>query len=195
VQIKKRRATFSKDLSLRLLKKSDDKNVCRWLSSSYIVQHSFVVPGPKSRPSDFFTEAYALRHFETLLSDPRRMTFAIMLDDIHVGNVGLKDICWQALTAECFIEIGEADFRGHGLGKLALKELLHRAFFNHGLRKIDLDVLEFNFPAIKVYDRLGFRVQGQSAWHYDEFGQYWRVLRMTINIENFTHSWAQGFVF
>lgn len=156
------------------------------MSSSYIVQHSFVVPGPKSRPQDFSTQAYARRHFEVLLNDPGRLTFAILLEGRHVGNVGLKDICWQTLTAECFIEIGEANYRGHGLGQMALKKLLQRAFFKLNLIKIDLDVLEFNFPAIKIYDRLGFMVQGQSAWHYDEFGQYWRVLRMTIKKENFS---------
>lgn len=150
------------------------------MTSSYILQHSFVIPGPKSPPSDFATADYAIRYFDILISDPLRLTFAIMLNGLHIGNVGLKEICATTMMAECFIEIGEHEFRGQGLGINAMKQLLNFAFFDYGLREIELDVLEFNFRALKVYNRLGFKARGQSGWHYDEFGQYWRVLKMGI---------------
>lgn len=172
---------ISSSLLLRPLEKRDIKNVCRWMTSSYILQHSFVVPGPNLLPHDFRTIDYAERYFEMLLNDKKRLTFAIVLSDTHIGNIGLKDISYDRLTAECFIEIGEPRFRGCGLGGRAMERLLNDAFLVRGLNRIDLDVLEFNFPALKVYDRLGFVAMGQSGWHYDEFGQYWRVLRMSIN--------------
>jgi RimJ/RimL family protein N-acetyltransferase len=169
----------SSKLLLRPLAKSDNINVCRWMISSYILQHSFVIPGPKSLPNDFATKDYAFRYFDMLLSDPKRLSFAIVIGNVHIGNIGLKEICPKEMTAECFIEIGDAFYRGQGFGSSAMKQLLNIAFC-HKLTRVDLDVLEFNFPALKVYDRLGFVKTGQSGWHYDEFGQYWQVLRMSI---------------
>lgn len=177
-------AASSSSVMLRRLEKRDSGNVCRWMTCSYILQHSFVIPGPKSPPSDFATIEYALRYFDMLMTDGRRTTFAILFEKHHIGNVGLKEICHAEKSAECFIEIGERGFRKKGLGMDAMTLLLDFAFFELGLLEVNLDVLEFNFPALKIYDRLGFIVVGTSGWHYDEFGQYWRVLRMSIRQNN-----------
>jgi RimJ/RimL family protein N-acetyltransferase len=56
---------------------------------------------------------------------------------------------------------------------------------NFGLEKIELDVLEFNTPAIKIYNRLGFVAEPSFMWHYDEFGMYWHVIKMSISKSNF----------
>lgn len=172
-------------VALRRLQKSDSGNVCRWMTCSYILQHSFVIPGPKSPPSDFATVEYALRYFDMLMTDRRRITFAILSDGRHIGNVGLKEMCEINNSAECFIEIGEQRFRNRGLGTTAMTLLLEFAFLEQGLLEVTLEVLEFNFPAIKIYERLGFSVIGSNGWHYDEYGQYWRVLRMRIRHDQF----------
>lgn len=133
-------------------------------------------------PDDFGTESYAERYFEQLIADEHRRTFAIIYNDQHIGTVGLKDILAIEKTAECFIEIGETSCRGKGFGLGAMMLVLNYAFLDMRLEHVCLDVLEFNFPAIKVYDRLGFSSYGFNSWHYDEFGQYWRVLRMRISL-------------
>jgi RimJ/RimL family protein N-acetyltransferase len=172
--------TRASSLMLRPLEPCDNVNVCRWMSYPYIVQNSFVIKSPKIVPHDFGTYDYATRYFDMLITDRRRKTFAIMFSGIHIGNIGLKEINPEKLSAECFIEIGETQFRGHGLGTIAMGQLLDYAFINRGLLEVELEVLEFNAPAIKVYDSLGFRLKGHSGWHYDEYGQYWRVLKMAI---------------
>lgn len=177
---KKRIQQAKAKLSLRNLAKSDCNNVCRWLESSYILQYSFVVSGKKSLPKDFSTIEYGLRYFQMILSDPNRVTFALEMGNVHIGNIGLKEINRIDLTAECFIEIGEAKYRGQGLGSRAMTELLDFAYFRYGLEQVELDVLEFNLAAITVYQRLGFSTVGFNGWHYDEYGQYWRVLRMSL---------------
>lgn len=167
-------------LSLRPLLRSDCFNVCQWLTSSYILQYSFVVSGKKSLPKDFSTAEYGLRYFNMILSDPKRVTFAMMCNGQHVGNVGLKGIDKATSNAECFIEIGESKYRSKGLGTLAMIKVLDFAYFTYDLDEILLDVLEFNLKAIRVYHRLGFITIGFNGWHYDEYGQYWRVLRMSL---------------
>jgi RimJ/RimL family protein N-acetyltransferase len=169
------------NLDFRKLNYGDKERVCKWMSSSYILHHSFVIPGPNCSPRDFATKQYAERYFETLIKDKRRITFAILSNKRHIGNVGLKSIDRLLGVTECFIEIGEKDLRNRGFGYLAMSYAINFAFYKLELKQIDLDVLEFNYPAIKLYARLGFETIGVSAWHYDEFGQYWRVLQMSLN--------------
>jgi RimJ/RimL family protein N-acetyltransferase len=173
------RTTSKEKISLRPLKKSDCSNVCRWLSYPYILQYSFVISAKKNLPKDFSTTDYGTRYFNLLLSDHKRITFAIVFDGEHIGNIGLKEIDHETLSAECFIEIGEAKYRNRGLGPKAMSKLISFAF-KYGLKEIQLDVLEFNLAAIKVYSRLGFITTHTSGWHYDEYGQYWQVLRMSL---------------
>lgn len=165
---------------LRPLRLLDRDRVCRWMSDPYVIQHSFVVPGPSSLPSDFFTLAYAARYFDLLFTDASRRTYAILYNAKHIGNVGLKDIDQSRGHAECFIEIGEKSLRGRGIGQTAMAHLLNIGFGKLGLLTIELEVLEFNVAAIQIYQKLGFRKLASSSWHYDEFGMYWRVLRMGL---------------
>lgn len=168
-------------ISLRAIEQSDKNSVCRWMTSSYILHNSFVIPSAKSVPNDFGTFAYAERYFTMLLSDPYRRVYAIAYDGVHIGNVGLKEISFKSMTAECFIEIGDLKFRGQGVGTKAMRLLLEIAFLKLSLDTISLDVLEFNFPALKIYHRLGFSFERENGWHYDQFGLYWRVVKMKLN--------------
>lgn len=167
-------------VNLRPLKHSDRELICRWMSDPYVVEHSFVVPGPSSIPLDFYTEAYAHRYVDLLLSDPARHTFAILYDSVHIGNVGFKDININEHRAECFIEIGERNLRGRGIGQQAMALLLIFGIKELGLKTVELEVLEFNVSAIKIYQKLGFQTLLPYSWHYDEFGIYWRVLKMRL---------------
>lgn len=172
-------------VSIRPLAKKDIHNVIRWMTSSYVLQHSFVVLSPKIIPHDFATSQYAKRYFNLLREDARRKTFVINYKTWPIGTVGLKDIDARKQRAECFIEIGDAAYRGRGIGNLAMRQILDIAFSKLCLHQIDLDVLEFNAPAIKTYHRLGFKSQPSTSWHYDEFGQYWKVMRMSLIEEHY----------
>lgn len=182
----------SAKIHLRPLNHKDKKRVCRWMSSSFIIHHTFVVPGLYALPSDFATYSYAERYFYQLMTDRKRETFAIMKNAEHVGNIGLKDIDWDKQKADCFIEIGSPSFRGQGNGFEAMKQLLVRAFLELKLVTVELDVLEFNLSALKIYQRLGFIGQTPFMWHYDEFGIYWRVLRMSLTASKFLGRYEQS---
>lgn len=49
--------------------------------------------------------------------------------------------------------------RGHGLGRLALQELIRLAFYELGLQRLTLRVFCFNIAAIRCYERCGFTVK------------------------------------
>jgi len=170
--------TFEKDLTLRALCASDKEKVCVWIASPAMVHYSLVITGPLSTPREMTKKKYAERYFSLLMSDSHRQTYAILWQENIIGTVGLKDI--NNMSADCFIDIGDEKFRGRGLGYLAMTQLLDKAFYSSEITQVCLDVLEFNRVALKLYENLGFETQKCWTWHYDEFGLYWRVLRMSI---------------
>jgi RimJ/RimL family protein N-acetyltransferase len=93
--------------------------------------------------------------------DPSEMTFAICLvqGDRHIGNCGFVAIDRDNGTATFGILIGEADCRRQGLGEEATRTLCRYGFEEMRLHKIRLDVHEGN-PAIRTYERVGFRREG-----------------------------------
>ena len=81
-----------------------------------------------------------------------RIEFAILYRGSVIGFCSIKKI--QNGAGELMIFI-EKFYRGKGIGKAALKELLLRASAR-GIREINLDVLSQNIVAIRLYSSLGF---------------------------------------
>jgi diamine N-acetyltransferase len=168
------------EINLRFLDRSDNERVRKWLLDPYVLELTFVIPGPERRASLPFDDKMMNQYIEALLSDKTRKTFAIEADGIHVGNLGLKEIDRERGKAELFIEIGEEEYRGRGVGKAAMTILLDHVFFNMGFSEVCLEVLEFNGPALSLYKQLGFQTSHRSGWHYDQNGRYWQVWWMRL---------------
>lgn len=178
-------------VKIRPLEEGDRQNLRDWLKDPYLVQLTFIVPGPEYSDRSSFSEASADRYIDNLLLDPKRKTFAIMLDDAHVGTLGLKAIDLTARKCECFIEVGEGNLRGKGVGTAAMALLLDQAFQVLALREMHLDVLEFNKPAISLYEKLGFVHLGRVGWHYDIQNTYRQILGMKISDLEWFYSRSQ----
>lgn len=145
-----------------------------------VIRFTVVVPGPEYGPLLPYSAEEADQYLETLVRDPSRKSFAIELNGVHVGNVGLKDWRAGATEAECFIEVGEKAARGRGVGRQAMAQLLEHAFGDLDLERIRLGVFEFNRPAIKLYRALGFVDDGRYGWHFAE-GRFWDVNAMVLD--------------
>ena len=63
------------------------------------------------------------------------------------------------------------DLTGKGLGKEVLENVLEFGRKKYNLEKINLLVAKFNERAIKVYERLGFRVINEFVWNVNG-GEY-----------------------
>lgn len=77
-----------------------------------------------------------------------------------IGFGGLFDIT-RALTATLFVGIGERGDRGKGYGTEATRLICEYGFFFRSLHTIKVEVNSYNRSAIKLYDRLGFRMAGR----------------------------------
>ena len=98
--------------------------------------------------------------YQKLLKDKTQIIFAIEVDGVYVGNVGLKNIDYQNKKAEYYIFVGDVNFRGKGVGQAATKHFLSYIKKNTGLHKIYLHVEYTNLPAIKLYTKVGFVKEG-----------------------------------
>ena len=80
-------------------------------------------------------------------------------------------------TAWIGITIGEESGHGKGIGYHALRYLEEQIKFE-GLKRIELGVFEFNTPALKLYQKSGYkeiaRIEGFTYWQ----GKMWQDIRM-----------------
>ncbi|MFA6271579.1 MAG: GNAT family protein [Patescibacteria group bacterium] len=93
-------------------------------------------------------------------SDNKR--FFTICDDVKpIGFMGLSKISKKSKNADLFIAIGDAEYRGKGIGKKAMLWIIDYGFNKLKLHKIYLNVYENNVPAVKLYKSLGFVVEGK----------------------------------
>ena len=82
-------------------------------------------------------------------------------DDKFIGFVALHSIEWNNQACLLAIGIGNPDYLGKGYGTEALNLILRYAFYELNLNRVGLDVISYNLPAIKAYEKAGFLVEGR----------------------------------
>jgi len=107
---------------------------------------------------------------ERVLSDEKTVFFALEFkaNGAFTGTVLLRNLDFKNRNAELAILIGEPEKRGRGLGGEVLSALLGYAFGELGLHRVYLRVLAYNEPAIRLYQRRGFKEEGRLR------AQVWR---------------------
>ncbi len=118
--------------------------------------------------------------FENICTKPDRYVWAVEVDDLYVGNMGLYHVDLIHRRAEIWTLIGEKTWRGKGLGRESMSLLLDYAFRGLGLNKIYLHVDEENLIAQNMYKKLGFIIEGTLIAEYFIEGKFRNVLRMRL---------------
>jgi len=88
-------------------------------------------------------------------------------------------------------EFGIAIERGHwnaGYGTDATQTLLRFAFAEMGLHRVELDVLDTNTRAQRVYEKCGFQVEGRARESRFRDGRWCDTIRMSILDREFAAS-------
>jgi [ribosomal protein S5]-alanine N-acetyltransferase len=93
-------------------------------------------------------------------------------NDRHIGNVKLGSINWIHRRAEFGIVIGAKDCWNKGYGTEATVLLIDYAFRRLNLHKVMLGVVETNHAAIKIYEKIGFKVEGRLREQLYVDGRY-----------------------
>jgi RimJ/RimL family protein N-acetyltransferase len=95
-------------------------------------------------------------YFDRVLADPAQYVFAIIHDEVHVGNCGLKNLIWEK-EGELWLYVGEVTMRKKNIGRRAAELLLNYGFEVLRLGMIYLHFADFNVGARHLYERIGFR--------------------------------------
>lgn len=106
--------------------------------------------------------------------------FTISNNSKPIGFFGLSNISKSNKNADLFIAIGEDDHRGKGVGKIAMKFIIDYGFKKLKLHKINLGVVKDNIPAVKLYQSLGFVIEGEMKDEVFYKGKFHDFLSMAI---------------
>ena len=98
-------------------------------------------------------------------------------DSLYVGCCTVCDIDAKNRSASIGIFIGKEHWR-KGYGSDALRILLRFCFGEVNLNKIMLQVYSFNTPAIRCYEKLGFKTEGVLRQAIFRDGQYHDTVAM-----------------
>lgn len=100
--------------------------------------------------------------YDDILENPRTVYLVVELDGQVVGYGGMWIVLDEAhITNVCV----KPEHRGNGYAKLLMKALLDESEA-HGARSMTLEVRVSNKPALKLYKRCGFTIQGLRRKYY-----------------------------
>jgi len=130
------------------------------------------------QPTTLEAELAAIRRPET----DRDWYTVTDLDGNIIGETGLLRMWPHWRCTDLTIIIPNPADQGKGYGEEAVRLMLKRAFFHHGMNRVAIGVVGLNVRALKFYERLGFVQEGiqEQGYFYDgEFSDFvmMRILR------------------
>ncbi|MGA7614098.1 MAG: GNAT family protein [Thermoanaerobaculia bacterium] len=165
---------------LRALEASDLERSYRWMNDPQIVRTL------KSRyPMPFHTEAEWLER--AVDGSPDERHFAIEQKDTraHIGNASLHEIDWVSRRAQFGLFIGEPAAWNRGFGSDAIRTLVRFAFQEMNLRKLRINVFDYNERAKRILAAQGFAQEGKLAGDFYREGEYHDIVILSVFKETF----------
>jgi RimJ/RimL family protein N-acetyltransferase len=113
-------------------------------------------------------------HFEATLSDiPKRFIFKVHQEDNIISIAELNNVDRINCSASLCRVFTSPEYRGKGVAKMLIKHILNFGFNELNLERIELIVYDFNLPAIKCYEDLGFVREGFLRKNTKYKNEYW----------------------
>jgi diamine N-acetyltransferase len=130
----------------------------QWRNDAEVWKYTF------NRPDKFITLQDELAWIQSIAKRTNEARFAILVDDVYVGNIYLTNI----EKDQCFygIFIGEKSYWGKGVGQAATLEIFRIAKEDYHLKYIFLRVKKENIGGKKLYDKLGYVLVEELGDHY-----------------------------
>ena len=160
---------------LRAFEREDAERCYRWMNDPNIVRTL------KTRyPIAFSNEAEWLDR--AMHSSVTERHFAIERKDdrTHIGNASIHDIEWVSRTAAFGLFIGEPSAWNRGFGSDAIRTLARFAFEEMNLRKLRINVFDYNDRAKHVLETHGFVQEGRLRQEFYREGTYHDIVILSI---------------
>ena len=166
-------------MKIRPQKRIDIPYRVKWLNNSMV--NKYIGDEIGKRTSRIKQEKW----FDDYLKDKNKRFFTILFNDEPVGLIGFSNISKQNKNADLFVVIGEDNYRGKGIGRNSMSWLIDFGFNRLGLHKINLGVVKDNIPAVSLYKRLGFKVEGEMEDELHCNGKFYNFLSMSLFKKNY----------
>ena len=142
---------------LREIEKSDLKIINSWRNKPELIENL-------GAPFRYINYQVDENWYFSYMNNRSTTVRCAIVDDsnIIIGMISLLSINHLNQTAELHIMIGDSKNQGKGIGKFAVKEILNHGFNNLNLNRIQLGVLSYNYRAIKLYEKCGFKLEGKK---------------------------------
>lgn len=103
--------------------------------------------------------------FETVKDGSHYRCWIANYDGKDIGYVNLSHIDWNNFHADPGMYICEHEYRGKGLAKPMMHNLLRHAFEHMALNKVFGPVVSSNAAAVAAYVKAGFSIEGYFRKH------------------------------
>lgn len=133
---------------IRPLVKEDANISYKWRNNPEIWKYT------GSRPDREITLDIELEWIENVLHRENEKRFAILVDNVYVGNTQLTSITDESAVFHIFI--GDTKYWGKGVASKAMDLLMNFAKNELNLEKLILTVNQENKSAVNLYKRKGF---------------------------------------
>jgi RimJ/RimL family protein N-acetyltransferase len=129
-----------------------------------------------------FTKEFVHKYIENKANEASEILSFIVIKETDqiIGDIQLNDIDNFNRSANIRISIDKKENQGKGYGSEAMCLVLDYAFGIMNLHRIDLEVYSFNEPAIRTYEKIGFKKEGmkRDVLFYDH--RYHHCIIMSI---------------
>jgi RimJ/RimL family protein N-acetyltransferase len=103
-----------------------------------------------------------------------------LADAALIGEIGMDGVDWANGESFVGIGLGDREYWGKGYGTDAMRIILRYAFAELNLRRVSLDVFEYNPRAVKSYQKAGFTYEGRARGFLNRDGKRWDLIFMGI---------------
>lgn len=169
---------IGKNIRLRAIERDDIPRFVEWLNDPEVIAGLLI-----NIPMSSWDETKWFEKLADLSPEKRPLAIDVRLGDdqwLHVGNIGLEMIEWTNRQAEFGIFIGRKEYWNKGIGYKAIELILKHGFETLNLNRIYLKVYETNLPAIHLYKKLGFILEGKLRQSLYQNNQYFDIFIMSM---------------
>lgn len=160
---------------LRAFEREDAERCYRWMNDPNIVRTL------KSRyPIAFENETEWIDKAMHASSGERHFAIERKDDRSHIGNASIHDIDWVSRTGWFGLFIGEPAAWNRGFGSDAISALVRFAFEEMNLRKLRINVFDYNDRAKHVLEAQGFVQEGRLRAEFYREGTYHDIVVLSI---------------
>jgi RimJ/RimL family protein N-acetyltransferase len=159
---------------LRAAEPEDAPAMHRWMNDPEVIDNLAA-----RYPTSVATHLERTRHVELGFAGAPFVIEA-MAESRPIGWVALRRATPEDRCAALGIAIGEKDFWDGGYGTDAMRTVCRFGFDEMNLRRIELDVFPANKRAIRVYEKVGFRVECNLRQAMFKSGEYRDLILMGL---------------